>query len=364
LVPYYYPRVIERVTTAIIDVFNDIRINRFDDDGNVSKIIDVPIVHHYNKNFAQFIRNTSKIKESQHQIPIMGLRLSGMSRDSNRTTQQNYVRTVYDKNRNISLRDRRPSTWKISFTLTLYAENLIDFSQMVENILTYFDPTITLAITEFESVNIERDIILTLEDGISFDFVDEVSREEIQYYQTELKLTATAPLYPPVSAAAIIKHISQNIKMNNRPVGEIVDDGYVGSISDYNKKMGEIVELGSVNNTYTVNKIISASDNYMRVEITAVSSPISELVRIPTGSTVVYVEVYVADSFNSLESTLSIGIEGNTGRFMMASENNLYFPAKYAISMEDKLNIDTPINIYFNKGSCTQGTAYITIAWR
>lgn len=348
---------------AIIDVFNDIKINRFDDNNQLEKVIDVPIVSHYNKNFAQFIRNSSRIKESAHQTPIMGLRISGMNRDTNRTTQQNYIRTVYDKDRDRNLRDRRPSTWKISYTLSLYAENLIDFSQMVENIITYFDPTLTLAITEFEAVNIERDIILTLEDGVAFNFDDEVEREQIQSYSTDLKLTATCVMYPPVSSASIIKHIQQTLSMNGKVVGQILDDGYIGDISTYNKQMGEIVELGGIPNTYTVNKIVDSGDNFMRVEITPVSQQINSFVTIPGGSTIVYIEVYVMESFNSLQSTISIGTESNHMKYMTTSESNLYFPAKYAISMEVKVNDDEPINIYFNSGSTTLGSAFVSIAW-
>ena len=348
---------------AIIDVFNDIKINRFDDNNQLEKVIDVPIVSHYGKNFAQFVRNSSRIKESMHQTPIMGLRISGMNRDTSRTTQQNYIRTVYDESRDRNLRDRRPSTWKVSYTLSLYAENLIDFSQMVENIITYFDPTITLAITEFEAVNIERDIILTLEDGVSFNFDDEVNREQIQSYSTDLKLTATCVMYPPVSAASIIKHIKQTISMNGKVIGQILDDGYIGDISTYNKQMGEVVELGNLPNTYTVNKIVDSGDNFMRIEVTPVSQSVIPLVKIPGGSTVAYVEVYVMEGFNSLLSKLSIGTETNNTKYMNTSENNLYFPTKYAISMEVKVNENEQVNVYFTSGSVTNGSAFISIAW-
>lgn len=349
---------------AVIDAFNDIKINRFYEDNTLEKVIDVPIVSHYNKNFAQFIRNTSRVKESLHQIPIMGLRITGMSRDTARVTQQNYIRTVYDRDRDRNLRDRRPSTWKLSFSLSLYAENLVDFSQMVENVITYFDPTITLAIKEFESVNIERDIILTLEDGVSFNFEDEVNREEIQSYSTDLKLTATVVMYPPISTSAIIKHIRKTIIADGDTVGQVQDDGFhPADINAYNKQMGEIVEVGSLPESYTVNRIVEASDNYIKVEVNPVSDNKTLLKIVPGGSTIVYVEVLVRERFNSLNATLSIGTEANPSKYMTTGENNLYFAARYAISLTTKVNDDEPVYIFLTKGSSTEGSAFVSVAW-
>lgn len=345
-------------------MFNDVKINRFAEDGTLDKVIDVPIISHYNKNFAQFIRNTSRVKESQFQIPVMGLRITGLNRDTPRTTQQNYIRKVYDKDSDQYLRDRRPSTWKLSFTLGVYTENLIDFSQIIENIVTYFDPTLTVSIKEFEKVNIERDIIVTLEDGVPFDFEDEVDRQQIQSYSTELKITAAVVLYPPISAASIIKHINKNILVDNRVVGTVKDDGYhPANINDYNKQLGEIVEIGNLPDSYTVNKIIESNSNYIKIEINQSSNIKELLANVPGGSTIVYVEIIVHEMFNSLNSTISIGTEYNNEKYMKINENNLYFAAKYAISFENKIYTDEEINVYFNRGSATNGTAFVTVAW-
>lgn len=364
MVPYYYPRVIERVSTAIVDVLNDVKINRFNEEGEIDKIIDVPIIHHYSKNFAQFIRNTNRVKESMHQTPILGLRITGMQRDTSRITQQNYIRKIFDTERDLYLRDRRPSPWKISYSLSIYTEHLIDFSQIIENIVTYFDPTLTVSIKEFENVNIERDLIVTLSD-VSFDLADEVDRAELQSYSADLSLTVSVVLYPPVSGAAIIKHITQNIIEKNRGLGKILNDGTVpGNIDEYVKGEGEIVTEGSLIPSYVVNSVASLSELYARYEITQASPLENTLIELPGGFSVVYVEILVTERFNSYNTTMSIGTDADPEKYMKTSENTPYFTAKYAISFDRKVNSDETIKLFFNRSSATEGTAYVSIAWK
>lgn len=363
MVPYYYPRVFERVAIAIVDVFNDVKINRYAEDGSVEKVIDVPVIHHYSKNFAQFIRNTNRVKESTHQTPILGLGLKGMQRDAARTTQQNYIRKVYDKDRDLFLRDRRPSAWKLTYSLSIYTENLIDFTQIIENIVTYFDPTLTVSIKEFENVNIERDLIVTLSD-VALSLDDEVDREALQSYSAELNLTVAVVLYPPVSGAAIIKHIQQNIIERNKTIGQIKDDGVVpGNISEYNKAMGEIVTPGSINPSYVVNSLDGSDDTYNRMKIDQASPSQVLLANLNGGQKLVYVEVLIAERFNSFNTTISIGTDSDPEKYLKNSENNPYFTAKYAISFERPVYAPEAVKIFFNRASATEGTAYVTLAW-
>lgn len=364
MVPYYYPRVIERVSTAILDIFNDVQINRFDEDNNVVKIIDVPLIYHYNKNFAEFIMNTSRNKESRHTTPIMGLRWTGITRDPERTTQQKRIRSVFDADKGTYLRDRRPSAWKLNFMLTIYTENMIDFTQLIENIITYFDPTLTVSIKEFEKVNIERDIIVTLNEP-QLTIEDEVDRDLPQTYSIDLPLTAAVVLYPPVSNAEIIKFIRQNIAIDNRVVGQVQNDGvYPSTVEEYKKQINELVDEGNIPNSVNVSRIITSSENYFKILINVNSSSVIPLRTIYGGSTLVYVEIQVVERFNSFNTSISIGDEDNNQSIMKIDENSPYFVAKYASTFEMDVNKDTDLNVYYNRSNATEGYAVVTIAWK
>jgi hypothetical protein len=201
------------------------------------KIIDVPIITHNYKNLSEFIINTSKVKESRHQVPIMGLRINGITRDADRITQQKFVRNVYDKDRDKYLHDRRPSNWVINYTLSVFTENIEDFMQLIENIVTYFDPTLTVAIKEFEKVNIERDIIVNMASA-SLEIADEVAREEYQSYTMDIPLEAHAVFYPPLYASGIITEIKQNISDRGTNISTIDNKGlYPMTIDQYQKQL-------------------------------------------------------------------------------------------------------------------------------
>ena len=363
MVPYYYPRVTERVSTAIIDLFNDVKINRFNEDGTVDKIIHVPIVFHANKNFTEFLMNTSRVKESRHPTPIMGLRISGYSRDNSRTTQSHYIRTVFSDEKQTYIRDLRPAPWKIGFTLSIYTENLIDFSQILENIVTYFNPTITVAIKEFENINIERDVVVTLQDT-SIEMNDEVDRDGYQTYTIDLTLSAACVLYPPASIATIINQINQNIAIQNRNIAQIQNEGIEPmTISEYNKKINEIVDLGLYPDSIIVSRIVSKTDNDISIVLPVEGDSETALALVPGGSTIVYVSVEIISRFNSFNTTISVGTDANNNLIMPSSENTPSFIAKYAQSLDIKINEDTQFNIYYNRSSAVEGLAVVTIAW-
>ena len=493
MVPYYYPRVIERINTALIDVFNDVQINRFNEDGTISKIIDVPIIPHYSKNFAEYIINTNRVKESRYQTPIMGLRITGLNRDAARITQQKYIRKIYNEANGQYLRDRRPSPWKIGFTLSIYTENLEDFSQLIENIITYFDPTLTLSIKEFEKVNIERDIIVTLNDP-NLEMNDEVDREDHQSYSIDLPLTASCVFYPPLSTAAVVKFISTNVNTieagnsnnllstvslghgwsgnvntgfahtvgNNTALGQLVScivgntysisilitsytsgsiicsvggftsdnisstynktfiasannslrilpsldfDGTVivslsegirkinpvstiqnngtdMSIGEYNTLMPRLltdapqayattqsakqqsVDISSLDESVIVSDITRLYEDYATTIVKYDSSAVIPIYLAKKNETIVYVELIVGDSFNSPNTTISIGSDANPELIMKASENSPYYSTKYAISFEYILPADTQINLYYHSSNSTKGEAQLTLAWK
>lgn len=371
MIPYYYPRVIERVSTALLDAFNDIKINRYNEDGDVIKIIDVPLIFHYNKNFAEYIMNTSRNKESRHTAPIMGLRWNGLVRDSNRVTQQKKIRTIFNADTGTYLRDRRPSAWKLNFSLNVYTENPIDLLQIIENVVTYFDPTLTISIKEFEKVNIERDIIVTLNDP-QLEILDEVSREEKQTYSIDIPLVAQVVLYPPVSSAEIIKFIRQDIAIDNRNIGEIQNDGiYPSTIAEYRAlhyteilNNGVTVENGNIDDSVNVTKIIDDSDNFYRIVLDVNSKSIIPLKTLLARSSIVYVEIQITERFNSFKTGISIGDSNNNESIMKKSENNPYFVAKYAYTFEKYLNKDTTLNVYYDRSNATEGNAVISISWK
>ena len=99
MVPYYHPRVFERVNITLLDLFDRVEINRYNADGTIRKKIRVPLTIHYSKNFADFILSTQDHPESKHTTPILGLRMGGLERNASGTTS----RAPYSIARSISL---------------------------------------------------------------------------------------------------------------------------------------------------------------------------------------------------------------------------------------------------------------------
>jgi len=98
MVPYYYVRTQEKVEIALLDMFNNIKVNKYTDLSrkNYTKTIRVPIVINQDKNFANWYRSTNHQKQPLP-IPIGGLRYSRKEQNNENRTQATYARAIFSK---------------------------------------------------------------------------------------------------------------------------------------------------------------------------------------------------------------------------------------------------------------------------
>ena len=76
MVPFYYVRTQEKVEIALLDMFDCLKVNKYTDETRTTftKTIRVPLITHFDKNFANFVRNSDH-KRRPLPIPIAGLRM-------------------------------------------------------------------------------------------------------------------------------------------------------------------------------------------------------------------------------------------------------------------------------------------------
>ena len=80
-------------------------------------------------------------------------------------------------------------------------------SQILENILPYFNPKSFLRIKEFSFLNIERDIPVSIT-GPTFDFSEDLQNEDIKLTNATIGITIEAFMYRPWTYGQIIKIIN------------------------------------------------------------------------------------------------------------------------------------------------------------
>ena len=217
--PYYFVRSQYKVEVALLDLYNNIKINRFSGvpgASTVVKTLKVPIVFHYSKDFANWYSMTSS-KPVLPPLPILGLRFSHREPAPSARTQPTYARQIFSQSAGIWIKDIEPTPYYYYYDLELLSDMASDWQQVAENILPYFNPFRTLRIKEFDfAPDIERKIPVFLQ-GVQDTIEDETSTDTQNHRFFKFKITFRLEfdLYRPFELPEMIKYAQMNMRVDD-----------------------------------------------------------------------------------------------------------------------------------------------------
>lgn len=235
---YYYPRTIKNIVIALMDLFNDIRVYKYDSNetpiaeyhvpitfGPVQKYHQDRIEKHYFDTSAVDLSGYTQVTEVNQnyylQTPRMALILNSITYNSERCYGPNEWRYWFKQSLELTetdlekvFVDLQPTPYDFNFTLEIMTNSTDYFSQIMENILPYFNPKLYLRVKEFSFLNIERDLPVSL-GNIPLDFLEEHGENDVRQINTKLELTVEAFLYRPWTYSKIIKVINSKYYVHN-----------------------------------------------------------------------------------------------------------------------------------------------------
>ena len=209
---YFYNRTLRNIVAAMQTLFNNITVKRYDDKGNVSKEWKVPCKFGPLHKFYMRRMEDGSYKRYYIQLPAMAIAVTSLAFDQDRSMSQKERRYLLAEKDNSEyalenfMSDMPPAPWNVGFKLEIRTESFEDWCQIVEQIIPWFQPSVYLRVKEFNMVNMERDIQVTL-DGLSPEFMEEQGNEDVRSINGSLDFTAKALFYKPITDAAIIKKI-------------------------------------------------------------------------------------------------------------------------------------------------------------
>lgn len=213
-----------------MDVFNDMVIYKYTSAGTSADMYTIPISfgpmekEHMNRiEDHEYIASGSDLNGYKQvepygqrywiSTPRMALTMNGIAYNADRAYGVNewrewFAETLVDgSNVDQVLRDYQPAPWDINYTLHMMVDSMDYFSQIMENILPYFNPALFLRVKEFSFLNVERDLKVTMP-GVVPEFVsNEISDDERKYVNATLDLTVEAWMYRPFEYSKVIKVI-------------------------------------------------------------------------------------------------------------------------------------------------------------
>jgi hypothetical protein len=208
---YFYFNTIRAITVAFSDLFNNIYVERLDDSGAVAKHFKLPLTFGPVNKF-QYIRTEQESGQKYYlQLPRLAISLDGFKHNAERTVGVNQIRQLFETSADYRLADRvmtniQPAPYDLTYSLHVFTETMDEYNQVFEQVLPFFNPATHLRLKEFGSLNLERDIKVTI-GGINVEYVNPQEEDEKRQIIGTIDFTVQAYMYRPLTDHALIKEI-------------------------------------------------------------------------------------------------------------------------------------------------------------
>jgi hypothetical protein len=267
----------------------------------------VPILYAPKEKYIARIESDPDLtREAQVVLPRMSFDLTGMTYDANRKLNSMM------KNPKASTASRATSQYMgvpydLNFELNVYTRNIDDGTQIVEQILPYFNPDYTVTIDSIPELGFLKDIPIIL-NSVSNSIEHEGNFDAVRYVTWKLEFTMKAYYYGPISYTNLIRKVTSNIyqdhglgAMNhvlrlrlsngNNGTFKIGDVVFQGNRYDTANAYGVVVEwspttgwleIDKVQGTFYANNIIKASTSNSSYTISSFDAAPMKVVTITT----------------------------------------------------------------------------------
>ena len=231
-IPFYFG-VTRNATVAFGALFSDLFIVNKDKNGESKKIIKVPLQYSAKDKYVVKMQQSDidGNKTLQVNLPRASFVILDYSYDPER--QLNKVNKMVSMNGDRTVVQYAPSPYNLTFELSTYTKTQEDSMQLMEQIVPFFRPDLTLKVKMMESPEMVQDIPLILNSVVgddSYDGAFEDSRMIIMTYTFTMKLNYYSPLkgiadpenhFPDGSEEIpIIKKVYVNVN-NNKYTAEV-----------------------------------------------------------------------------------------------------------------------------------------------
>lgn len=222
---YYFNNVLFQYVTAVADIFNEMSIINYDKDGKAIGWKPVPLtLAPKEKVIAELQADPSSPDTTPpNYLPRMSLVWTGIARNSERQRgkfEKRRILVEYVDNNGeeepISVRDVQTVPYDMKLELCIWTKYMGDMSQILENILPFFNPEAHISVFE-RGVGTERNAKITL-DSVSPNFVTDISEPDRRVLQCNLNFTVECNFYQPqLPISKPIKRVTTRIGIDRTP---------------------------------------------------------------------------------------------------------------------------------------------------
>jgi hypothetical protein len=229
----YYNKSIKKLVISFGTLFNQLYVERYDENDQINEKIRVPLTYGPKEKFYRRLVSDSDITDTTHvqiTLPMMGFDITSMIYDP--TRRLNKLQTVYSETNNTLKKTWTEVPYIINFGLYIFSRNIDDNLQIVEQILPNFTPEFNISLNLNElNTRVTVPIILNAVNTTEDYEGDFQTRRSIT---SVFDFTAKTYLYAKIkeeSPSTLIQDIDVNV-FRGLTVGNntlIEDFGYTGN---------------------------------------------------------------------------------------------------------------------------------------
>jgi len=233
----FYNSTIRRYTIAFGTVFNGIKINRQDSNGNVVQTIPIPLRYISKEKFVSRAVQLSSISPEETKVketlPAMGFELLNISYSPLRKT--NTMERIVDSNDSTGRFMFNRVPYDFNFSLYVAGRTIDDTLRIVEQVLPYFTPELNVRINDIDLLDEATDIPIVLDDA-ALEVESEGTFEDRRFVQWTLTFTLKGYLYAATRDIDLIKKTIIDINDIDK---HTFFEGYMSQVDPLNAGVGD-----------------------------------------------------------------------------------------------------------------------------
>lgn len=261
---HFYHRVIRKMVVSFGTLFNNIKLYRYNKAGTTEiERITVPLTYaNKEKFYDRIVQDPNLARDVQVVLPRMAFEMTSINYDPLRKTSSFIEQFAPSSGTQIKRFTRTP--YNFDFSLYVYVRNTEDGTQIVEQILPFFNPDHTLTVDLLGDPSVKTDVPIILQ-TINQD-ISNAQGEEDQTRTIIWTLTFTIKgwLYGPVNESDVIRKATANVYQDNTSTVErkiFLNSGFG------NYKSGELAYQGIAAEFATASGFVKSWDNTANVLI-------------------------------------------------------------------------------------------------
>lgn len=239
----FYWSTIRKAIVAFGNTFNNILIDRKDENSNAIQTLKVPLSYAPTQKFLARIKQLpSPDTEVRTEVilPRMSFEMTTINYDPSRKIAPTQTNRINNTTTTTQTKQFAPAPYNIGISLYLYARNQNDGLQVIEQILPYFNPDFNLTLKAVPELNIKNDLPIILDNIMYQDDYenDFMSRRMIIW---TLNFTMKLNFYGPAERQGIIRTAVANTYSNEELSTQ--QSEYIVSVNPTSAKPGDNIDF-------------------------------------------------------------------------------------------------------------------------